>query len=150
MGRRRGRLWTTPAHGRDARRSGTDGRCGGFLESAEKLVIVGLNPLLREGIPNQGIVIDPPSSDEIAKMIQIPNGLFSSITVNEAQQREKRTIGARQRWASRLRDPRTSGQSRREPLVRDSRFAIRREFPTLRRVWFFVYTRKAVSDVENA
>jgi hypothetical protein len=49
-------------------------------------VIVSSNPLLREGIPNQGVVIDLPGSDEIAKMIQISNGLFLSYTVNEAQQ----------------------------------------------------------------
>jgi hypothetical protein len=111
MGRRRGRLWTTPAHGRDARRSGTDGRGSRFLEPAEKIVIVGSNPLLREGIPNQGIVIDPPSSDEIAKMIQISNGLFSSITVNEAQQRLPRTLTQQVQQLSHPSIPYSSGST---------------------------------------
>jgi hypothetical protein len=71
--------------GKETRNSGNDGRHSG-LEAAKKLVIVSSNPLLREGIPNQGIVIDLPGSDEIAKMIQISNGLFLSYTVNEAQQ----------------------------------------------------------------
>jgi len=55
-------------------------------------VIVGPNPLLRMGIPNQGVVVDLTISNEIVKMVQIFNRLFSSFAVDEAQQRLPRTL----------------------------------------------------------
>jgi hypothetical protein len=60
---------------------------GNLLEAAEKHVIVGLHPTLPIVIPNQGVVVDLASQDEIAQMSAISNVLFSTFAVDETEQR---------------------------------------------------------------